>query len=55
MLLLLHAGWITVVWIVLLPMLAKWQPIHDHLRRMQESEVAVEAMFYTELDWHPGR
>jgi len=51
----LHCMWIALVWTVCLPKIASWQPVRQHIRQMESSEVAVDAMFYTELEWHPGR
>jgi hypothetical protein len=44
-----------VVWLVGLPWLAKWPPVKQHLQRMQTAQIEVDAMFYSELKWLPGK
>lgn len=41
-------------WLVVLPMLSRWQPVRDHIDRMQAAEIQVDAMFYSELNYVPG-
>lgn len=53
-LLLFHLSWICLLWGICLPRLANWPPIRKHIDEMGSSEVNVDAMFYTELSWHPG-
>ena len=49
------ASILTVVWLVLLPWLAKRPAVASHLRAMEEGEVNAAAMVYTELDRLPLR
>jgi hypothetical protein len=53
--LLIHCIWIGLLWTVCLPRIGQWQPIREHIRQMEASNIAVDAMFYSELEWHPGR
>lgn len=43
-----------VVWLVVLPRLANWTPVREHIDRMQAAEIEVDAMFYSELSHVPG-
>lgn len=38
------------VWLVVLPWVAKLQPIEDRLQFLDERDIDPSAMFYTELD-----
>jgi hypothetical protein len=49
------AGLMAILWLVVLPQLAKWPPVNNHLQRMQAAEIEVDAMFYSELKWLPGK
>lgn len=46
---------IAVAWLVVLPALSQWAPVQRHIRSMQTADIAVDAMFYTELNWLPGQ
>lgn len=46
---------VSAVWLILLPRLSNCPPVKEHIRSMQESEIAVDAMFYSELNWFPGK
>ena len=46
---------IAAVWLQGLPRLAVWRPLQQHIQTMQAAEIEVDAMFYTELKWYPGR
>ncbi len=41
------------IWLVVLPWVATIQPIADHIRRMNDKDINVGAMYYTELNWQP--
>ncbi len=51
--LLLSITGLLVVWLVVLPWLATIDPMASHIRQMDESNVNVGAMVYTELNWQP--
>jgi hypothetical protein len=42
-----------VVWLVGLPMLARWAPVANHIDRMNAKDINVGARFYSELNWDP--
>ncbi len=42
------------VWLAILPRLANWTPVREHIDRMQAAEIEVDAMFYSELSHVPG-
>lgn len=42
------------IWLILLPAIARWSPVRQHICTMQSAGIAVDAMFYTELNWLPG-
>lgn len=44
---------IAVVWIGVLPWLAKQPTIREHIETMEEQGIEVDAMFYTDLNWQP--
>lgn len=44
---------IAVVWLVGLPLLARWAPVADHIERMQANDINVGARYYSELNWDP--
>lgn len=46
-------GVIAMVWLVLLPQLARIGPIKKHIQMMQDRDINVGAMFYSELNWQP--
>lgn len=48
-------GAMAVIWLGLLPRLAHWPPVADHVRRMEQGGVNPAAMFYTELERLPLR
>ena len=54
LLLLFHLLMLAVIWGICLPRIANWAPVRNHISKMESSEVNVDAMFYTELHWHPG-
>ncbi len=41
------------VWMLVLPRVANIGPIKQHIETMQEKNIEVDAMFYTELNWTP--
>ncbi|MEZ6134489.1 MAG: hypothetical protein R3C53_06235 [Pirellulaceae bacterium] len=40
-------------WLVVLPWMATWPAVDRHIKRMERKNIAVDAMFYTELNWNP--
>lgn len=50
----LGIGCLLMVWLILLPRLAKWPPIGEHCQRMEQAGIQVDAMFYSELNSVPG-
>ena len=42
------------IWLAILPHLANWRPVREHIDRMQAAEIEVDAMFYSELNHVPG-
>jgi hypothetical protein len=46
---------VAVTWLVILPAVSRWDPVQRHIRSMQTADIAVDAMFYTELNWLPGQ
>jgi hypothetical protein len=46
---------IAVIWLVILPSMARLPVIRDHIAAMEEGQIEVDAMFYTELNWKPPR
>ncbi len=42
-----------IIWLVVLPWLATIEPLAEHIERMERQDIAVEAMFYTDLNWQP--
>ena len=44
---------IGLVWLMVLPQLAKFAPVEEHIQRMQSAKIEVDAMFYSELNWQP--
>jgi hypothetical protein len=49
----LFSGLLAGIWLIVLPQVATVPPIQRHIRSMQKQNIAVDAMFYTELDWDP--
>ena len=52
----LFSFWFTLVgltWTIILPRLSELPDIQQHIARMEQKGIVVEAMFYTELDWQP--
>lgn len=47
------SGGLATLWLYVLPWLATLNPLADHIQRMQRQDIAVEAMFYTDLNWQP--
>lgn len=41
------------IWLVVLPRVASIKPLAEHIERMERQDIAVEAMFYTDLNWQP--
>jgi len=41
------------IWLVVLPWVATIEPLAEHIERMERQDIAVEAMFYTDLNWQP--
>jgi hypothetical protein len=48
----LGAG-MAITWLVVLPWVATIKPLAEHIERMKRQDIAVEAMFYTDLNWQP--
>jgi hypothetical protein len=50
------SGLIALIWTLVLPQVARIAPIERHIRTMQERDINVGAMFYSELNWQapPG-
>jgi hypothetical protein len=44
---------LAIMWTVVFPWLSTKPPFAQHIQRMQEADIAVDAMFYTELNWQP--
>lgn len=42
-----------IIWLVVLPWVATIEPLAEHIERMERQDIAVEAMFYTDLNWQP--
>ncbi len=51
--LLAASGSLAAIWLYVLPWLATLNPVANHVQRMQRQDIAVEAMFYTDLNWQP--
>jgi len=51
----LAAGAVALLWLVVLPRIARLPPVDRHLRAMEEGEVNAAAMVYTELERIPTR
>ncbi|MFN7734341.1 MAG: hypothetical protein ACK5OB_20780 [Pirellula sp.] len=47
---LLAAGCIGWIWLVGLPWLGQWQPVRQHVDRLNTQRINASAMFYTELE-----
>lgn len=47
-------AFVGVIWFAVLPRLANWTPVREHIDRMQAAEIEVDAMFYSELSHVPG-
>jgi hypothetical protein len=47
---LLAAGCVGWVWLIGLPWLGQWQPIRQHVDRLNAQRINASAMFYTELE-----
>lgn len=41
------------VWLIVLPWLSTLPPFAQHIRLMEERDIVVDALFYTELNWQP--
>ena len=44
---------IACVWLMLLPRLGQLPPVKQHIQHMEDKDIVVDAMFYTELNWDP--
>lgn len=42
---------LALVWCIGLPWLATLSPLREHIAAMQDKNINVGAMFYTELEW----
>ncbi len=40
----------SVIWLVVLPWIARWESVERHLRFLEERHIDASAMFYTELE-----
>jgi len=43
----------SVIWLVVLPWIARWEAVERHLRFLEERHIDASAMFYTELESRP--
>lgn len=48
--LLLAAACVGWVWLIGLPWLGQWQPVRQHVDRLNTQRINASAMFYTELE-----
>ena len=44
---------VAITWLIILPWLAAHTPLSEHIERMDRQNIAVDAMFYTDLNWEP--
>lgn len=42
-----------IVWLTVLPRIARMPAVADHIQQMEQEHIQVDAMFYTELEWDP--
>ena len=42
---------IVFLWTVVFPWLSTLSPFAQHIERMEQADIVVDAMFYTELNW----
>ena len=47
------SGALAGVWLFVLPWMATIPPVAEHISRMEQKNINVDAMFYTELEWEP--
>lgn len=44
------AGCVGWIWLIGLPWLGQWQPVREHVDRLNAQRINASAMFYTELE-----
>jgi hypothetical protein len=45
----------SLVWLVVLPWIARWEVVERHLQLLEERQIDASAMFYTELEARPAQ
>jgi len=46
----LMIGVLSAVWLIVLPVVGRWQPIRQMIQRNQAAEINPRAMFYSDLE-----